>query len=134
MRAMFDRIAGVYDVMNSVMTAGLHHRWRERAVDLARVGPGSQALDVATGTGDLAIASACCQVNPGALLRARASIPSLKSEPTTSPPREANSIARSPVPVATSRDRVPGPTRARSTARERQRWCRPAVMTVFMTS
>jgi demethylmenaquinone methyltransferase/2-methoxy-6-polyprenyl-1,4-benzoquinol methylase len=44
--------------MNSVMTAGLHHRWRERAVDLARVGPGSRALDVATGTGDLAIALA----------------------------------------------------------------------------
>jgi demethylmenaquinone methyltransferase / 2-methoxy-6-polyprenyl-1,4-benzoquinol methylase len=55
---MFDRIAGVYDVMNSVMTAGLHHRWRERAVDLARVGPGLRALDVATGTGDLAIALA----------------------------------------------------------------------------
>ena len=34
-RAMFDRIAGVYDVMNTVMTAGLHHRWRERAADLA---------------------------------------------------------------------------------------------------
>ncbi|HEY1275140.1 MAG TPA: ubiquinone/menaquinone biosynthesis methyltransferase [Thermoleophilaceae bacterium] len=55
-RAMFDRIARVYDAMNSVMTAGLHHRWRERAVDLAQVGPGSRALDVATGTGDLAIA------------------------------------------------------------------------------
>src|SRR5262245_8178844 len=54
-RAMFDRIARVYDRMNSVMTAGMHHRWRQRAVDLARVGPGSRALDVATGTGDLAI-------------------------------------------------------------------------------
>ena len=54
-RAMFDRIAGFYDVMNSVMTAGLHHRWRSRAVDLAEVGPGSQVLDVASGTGDLAI-------------------------------------------------------------------------------
>ena len=54
-RAMFDRIAGVYDLMNTVMTAGLHHRWRARAVDLARVGPGDRALDVATGTGDLAI-------------------------------------------------------------------------------
>lgn len=54
-RAMFDRIAGPYDVMNSVMTAGLHHRWRRRAVDLAAVGPGDRALDVATGTGDLAI-------------------------------------------------------------------------------
>ena len=41
--------------MNSVMTAGMHHRWRERAADLARVGPGDRALDVATGTGDLAI-------------------------------------------------------------------------------
>jgi len=54
-RAMFDRIAGVYDVMNSVMTAGMHHRWRERAADLARLSPGDSALDVATGTGDLAI-------------------------------------------------------------------------------
>jgi demethylmenaquinone methyltransferase / 2-methoxy-6-polyprenyl-1,4-benzoquinol methylase len=52
---MFDRIAGVYDVMNSVMTAGLHHRWRERAADLARLEPGGRALDVATGTGDLAL-------------------------------------------------------------------------------
>jgi demethylmenaquinone methyltransferase / 2-methoxy-6-polyprenyl-1,4-benzoquinol methylase len=54
-RAMFDRIASVYDLMNSVMTAGLHHRWRARAADLARVGPGSRVLDVATGTGDLAL-------------------------------------------------------------------------------
>ncbi len=55
MRAMFDRIAGVYDLMNTAMTAGLHHRWRERAAEQARVGPGSRVLDVATGTGDLAI-------------------------------------------------------------------------------
>jgi demethylmenaquinone methyltransferase/2-methoxy-6-polyprenyl-1,4-benzoquinol methylase len=54
-RAMFDRIAGVYDVMNSVMTAGMHHRWRARAADLASVGVGDSALDVATGTGDLAL-------------------------------------------------------------------------------
>ncbi len=52
---MFDRIAGVYDLLNTVMTAGLHHRWRARAVDLARVRPGSRVLDVATGTGDLAL-------------------------------------------------------------------------------
>jgi demethylmenaquinone methyltransferase/2-methoxy-6-polyprenyl-1,4-benzoquinol methylase len=53
-RAMFDRIAGVYDRMNAVMTAGLHHQWRRRAADLAALGPGDRALDVATGTGDLA--------------------------------------------------------------------------------
>src|SRR5215212_9377588 len=52
---MFDRIASVYDLLNSVMTAGLHHRWRARAADLANVGPGDRVLDVATGTGDLAI-------------------------------------------------------------------------------
>jgi demethylmenaquinone methyltransferase/2-methoxy-6-polyprenyl-1,4-benzoquinol methylase len=54
-RAMFDRIAGFYDLMNSVMTAGLHHRWRTRAADLAALAPGDSALDVACGTGDLAI-------------------------------------------------------------------------------
>src|ERR1700736_4094951 len=63
-RAMFDRIAGVYDLMNTAMTAGLHHRWRSRAADLACVGPGSRVLDVATGTGDLAIELAC-RVSPG---------------------------------------------------------------------
>jgi demethylmenaquinone methyltransferase/2-methoxy-6-polyprenyl-1,4-benzoquinol methylase len=52
---MFDRIAGVYDRMNSVMTVGMHHRWRSRAADLARLSPGDAALDVATGTGDLAV-------------------------------------------------------------------------------
>jgi demethylmenaquinone methyltransferase / 2-methoxy-6-polyprenyl-1,4-benzoquinol methylase len=52
---MFDRIAGIYDRLNTVMTAGLHHQWRRRAADLAAVAPGDRALDVATGTGDLAI-------------------------------------------------------------------------------
>jgi demethylmenaquinone methyltransferase/2-methoxy-6-polyprenyl-1,4-benzoquinol methylase len=52
---MFDRIAGVYDRMNTTMTAGLDRRWRERAVD--RLGPldGARALDVCCGTGDLAL-------------------------------------------------------------------------------
>jgi demethylmenaquinone methyltransferase/2-methoxy-6-polyprenyl-1,4-benzoquinol methylase len=54
-RAMFDRIAGVYDLLNSVMSVGMHHRWRTRAADLAEIGPGDKVLDVATGTGDLAI-------------------------------------------------------------------------------
>jgi demethylmenaquinone methyltransferase/2-methoxy-6-polyprenyl-1,4-benzoquinol methylase len=54
-QAMFDRIAGLYDRMNSVMTAGLHHLWRRRAVELSRARPGDRVLDVATGTGDLAL-------------------------------------------------------------------------------
>jgi demethylmenaquinone methyltransferase / 2-methoxy-6-polyprenyl-1,4-benzoquinol methylase len=54
-RSMFDRIAGVYDLMNTAMTAGMHHRWRRRAADLAEVEPGATALDVCCGTGDLAM-------------------------------------------------------------------------------
>jgi demethylmenaquinone methyltransferase/2-methoxy-6-polyprenyl-1,4-benzoquinol methylase len=53
-RTMFDRIAGVYDLMNTAMTAGMHHRWRERAADRAELGPGDAALDLCCGTGDLA--------------------------------------------------------------------------------
>jgi demethylmenaquinone methyltransferase / 2-methoxy-6-polyprenyl-1,4-benzoquinol methylase len=52
---MFDRIAGHYDAMNSVMTAGLHHRWRERAALRAQLVEGNSALDVCCGTGDLAL-------------------------------------------------------------------------------
>lgn len=63
-RAMFDRIARVYDRMNSVMTAGMHHRWRERAADLAALSPGARALDVACGTGDMALELAK-RVGPG---------------------------------------------------------------------
>jgi demethylmenaquinone methyltransferase/2-methoxy-6-polyprenyl-1,4-benzoquinol methylase len=63
-RDMFDRIAGLYDLMNSAMTAGLHHRWRARAAEEARLGRGARALDVATGTGDLALELAR-RVGPG---------------------------------------------------------------------
>jgi demethylmenaquinone methyltransferase/2-methoxy-6-polyprenyl-1,4-benzoquinol methylase len=84
---MFDRIAGVYDVMNAVMTAGMHQRWRERAVELARVGPGSRALDVATGTGDLAVALRAegadvvgCDFSEEMLERARRKEPSARFE------------------------------------------------------
>jgi demethylmenaquinone methyltransferase/2-methoxy-6-polyprenyl-1,4-benzoquinol methylase len=64
---MFDRIAGVYDRMNAVMTAGLHHQWRRRAADLAGLAPGGRALDVATGTGDLALELAR-RVAPGGVV------------------------------------------------------------------
>ncbi len=52
---MFDRVASRYDALNSVMTAGLHHRWRERAAERAELSPGDSALDVCCGTGDLAL-------------------------------------------------------------------------------
>ena len=61
---MFDRVAGRYDALNSVMTAGMHHRWRQRAADRAELGPGDSALDVCCGTGDLALELAG-RVSPG---------------------------------------------------------------------
>ncbi len=43
-RTMFDRISGSYDRLNDLMTAGLHHRWRELAVMVAQVGPAARHL------------------------------------------------------------------------------------------
>ena len=57
-RSMFDRIAPVYDLMNTVMTAGLDARWRRSTVAAASLRPGQRVLDVATGTGKLARAAA----------------------------------------------------------------------------
>jgi demethylmenaquinone methyltransferase / 2-methoxy-6-polyprenyl-1,4-benzoquinol methylase len=56
-RAMFDRIAPVYDAMNRTMTAGLDRRWRRITAE-AVVRPGERVLDACCGTGDLAIACA----------------------------------------------------------------------------
>jgi demethylmenaquinone methyltransferase/2-methoxy-6-polyprenyl-1,4-benzoquinol methylase len=55
-RAMFTAIAPRYDLMNRLMTAGRDQAWRRRAVRLADPAPGSLVLDLATGTGDLALA------------------------------------------------------------------------------
>jgi demethylmenaquinone methyltransferase/2-methoxy-6-polyprenyl-1,4-benzoquinol methylase len=52
---MFDRVAGRYDALNSVMTAGLHHGWRQRAAAATQLGPGDSALDICCGTGDFAL-------------------------------------------------------------------------------
>jgi demethylmenaquinone methyltransferase / 2-methoxy-6-polyprenyl-1,4-benzoquinol methylase len=55
-RAMFTRIAGRYDLMNSVMTGGRHHAWRRLTARAVASAPVGRALDLATGTGDLALA------------------------------------------------------------------------------
>jgi demethylmenaquinone methyltransferase/2-methoxy-6-polyprenyl-1,4-benzoquinol methylase len=55
-RAMFTRIAGRYDLMNSLMTGGRHHAWRRVATAAVAQAPAGPALDLATGTGDLAFA------------------------------------------------------------------------------
>ena len=54
-RAMFGRIARHYDRLNRLLSAGRDLAWRRLAADLADLPPGGLALDVATGTGDLAM-------------------------------------------------------------------------------
>jgi demethylmenaquinone methyltransferase/2-methoxy-6-polyprenyl-1,4-benzoquinol methylase len=56
--AMFDRIAPHYDAMNTLMTGGLDRIWRRDALDAAALEPGMRVLDVATGTGKLALGAA----------------------------------------------------------------------------
>jgi demethylmenaquinone methyltransferase/2-methoxy-6-polyprenyl-1,4-benzoquinol methylase len=53
-RGVFDSVAGKYDLMNDLMSGGLHRAWKRYAVALAQVRPGMQVLDLAGGTGDMA--------------------------------------------------------------------------------
>jgi demethylmenaquinone methyltransferase/2-methoxy-6-polyprenyl-1,4-benzoquinol methylase len=55
---VFDRVARRYDLMNDLMSLGLHRAWKAFTVQLARVRPGEQVLDLACGSGDLARAFA----------------------------------------------------------------------------
>jgi demethylmenaquinone methyltransferase/2-methoxy-6-polyprenyl-1,4-benzoquinol methylase len=55
---VFDRVAGRYDLMNDLMSFGLHRLWKSFAVTVARVRSGERVLDVASGSGDLARAFA----------------------------------------------------------------------------
>lgn len=50
---VFDSVADKYDLMNDLMSLGVHRLWKRFAVDLSRVRPGEKVLDVAGGTGDL---------------------------------------------------------------------------------
>jgi demethylmenaquinone methyltransferase/2-methoxy-6-polyprenyl-1,4-benzoquinol methylase len=58
-RAMFDRIAPRYDLLNTVMSLGLHRYWRKGAVRHLLSGGGRDFLDIGCGTGDVALAILC---------------------------------------------------------------------------
>ncbi|PTT80816.1 bifunctional demethylmenaquinone methyltransferase/2-methoxy-6-polyprenyl-1,4-benzoquinol methylase UbiE [Pelomonas sp. HMWF004] len=57
-RGVFDSVASKYDLMNDVMSAGLHRAWKAYTVQVANLKPGERALDIAGGTGDLSRAFA----------------------------------------------------------------------------
>lgn len=54
-QGMFTRVASRYDLLNNLMSLGAHKRWRRAAVDMLRPNPGDLVVDVATGTGDMAL-------------------------------------------------------------------------------
>jgi demethylmenaquinone methyltransferase / 2-methoxy-6-polyprenyl-1,4-benzoquinol methylase len=66
-RGVFDSVAPRYDVMNDLMSMGLHRAWKAYTVFVAGVGEGSRVLDIAGGTGDLALAFAK-KVGPSGLV------------------------------------------------------------------
>ena len=55
-RGVFDSVAGKYDLMNDLMSGGLHRAWKAYTVMVANLREGQRALDIAGGTGDLALA------------------------------------------------------------------------------
>jgi demethylmenaquinone methyltransferase/2-methoxy-6-polyprenyl-1,4-benzoquinol methylase len=55
---VFDSVAARYDLMNDAMSGGMHRLWKASTISQANVRPGQQVLDVASGTGDLALAFA----------------------------------------------------------------------------
>jgi len=57
-RSVFDSVASRYDLMNDLMSAGMHRLWKAYTVQVADVREGHQVLDIAGGTGDLAMAFA----------------------------------------------------------------------------
>jgi demethylmenaquinone methyltransferase/2-methoxy-6-polyprenyl-1,4-benzoquinol methylase len=57
-RGVFDAVAGNYDVMNDLMSLGLHRAWKAYTLLVADVKPGQRVLDIAGGTGDMALAFA----------------------------------------------------------------------------
>jgi demethylmenaquinone methyltransferase/2-methoxy-6-polyprenyl-1,4-benzoquinol methylase len=63
-RRVFDSVAERYDVMNDLMSLGLHRAWKAFALAITRPRPGERILDVATGSGDLATAL-CRRTDPG---------------------------------------------------------------------
>jgi len=63
-RGVFDSVAERYDLMNDLMSLGLHRAWKAFAVEIARPRPGERMLDIAAGSGDLARALAR-RVAPG---------------------------------------------------------------------
>jgi demethylmenaquinone methyltransferase / 2-methoxy-6-polyprenyl-1,4-benzoquinol methylase len=91
-RAMFDAIAPRYDLVNRVITLGLDRRWRRRTVEALGLPAGSIVLDLACGTGDLAVLAArsgCrvlgCDLSAGMLAARHSGVPAVQADALSLP-------------------------------------------------
>lgn len=64
-QGMFGNIAKRYDLLNSLLSMGIHHRWKKRTIELAGIKAGSHVLDLCAGTSDIAILAASKVVEKG---------------------------------------------------------------------
>ena len=75
---LFSALAGRYNVMTDVWTFGLHRLWKRQAMELLALRPGDRVLDVATGTGDLAIVEAAAVGPTGRVVGVDSCVPMLE--------------------------------------------------------
>jgi demethylmenaquinone methyltransferase/2-methoxy-6-polyprenyl-1,4-benzoquinol methylase len=94
---MFSRIAPRYDLMNRVMTLGRDQTWRRLTVKRAGITAGSRVLDIATGTGDLALAAR--EAKAGMIVAADFSFTMLKYARLKIKPWESKKAKQSPIPL-----------------------------------
>ena len=155
-RGVFDSVAPRYDLMNDLMSMGLHRAWKAYTVLAANIQPGDRVLDIAGGTGDLALAfakkvgatgrvihtdinEAMLRTGRDRLLDAGVALPTLSMSGLMSltvirAPRFAIRKAMSPVPPAMSRITSPDRGFSRLTKRSFHSRCMPADIRSFMRS
>lgn len=104
-RGVFSSVAGRYDLMNDLMSAGIHRLWKSAFVDLVRPAPGERLLDVAGGTGDIAVR---LLDRAAATARDRSARPDEDDPPADDPASPASVVIcdLSPEMVAIARDRT----------------------------
>ena len=106
-RGVFDSVASRYDIMNDLMSGGLHRLWKRHTVDQAAVRPGHSVLDLAGGTGDLALK-----------IRRQVGAAVMSCSPTSTPPCSSRVAKGSSMPA--SQAIYPSPRSTLKICRSRQ--------------
>src|SRR6056297_2662360 len=128
-RGVFDSVAERYDLMNDLMSGGIHRLWKRRTVSEAAARPGQYALDLAGGTGDLAMSFArqvgetghvvLAYINAAMLRQGRRRMLDAGIIGNVSMPRWTRRTCRSPTPGSTW---SPSPSDCATSRTRKRRW------------